>query len=196
MEQLSETSLTGRESFFTELSLKEISQEEYAFAQRVWFAFSCATLKDYMEVYLLSDVLLLADVFENFRGNCLELYELDPLHYFTSAHFMFDAFLQKCNPSLDYFHNVDHYLFCKASLWGGLSMVTQRYSVVTNKYVEGYDPTQVSKYLLYLDANNLYGLVMSQMLPCRGFEWMSPEELCLENIMSIPKEGPKVVSFR
>ena len=78
VEHLSETSLPGRDSFFSELSLKEISQEEYAFVHRVWSAFSCATLKDYMEVYLLSDVLLLADVFENFRGNCLESYELDP----------------------------------------------------------------------------------------------------------------------
>ena len=84
--------LPGSESFFNELSLKEISQEEYAFVHRVWSAFSCTTLKDYMEVYLLLDVLLV-DVFENFRGNCLESYELDPLHYFTSAHFTFEAFL-------------------------------------------------------------------------------------------------------
>ena len=188
---LSKTSLPGRDSFFNELSLKEISQEEYAFVHRVWSAFSCTTLRDYMEVYLLSDVLLLADVFENFRGNCLESYKLDPPHYFTSVHFTFDAFLQKCNPSLDYFHDVDHYLFCKASLHGGLSMVTQRYSVANNKHVEGYNPTQVSKYLLYLDANNLYGWAMSQTLPCGGFEWMSPKELHLKNIMSIPKEGPK-----
>ena len=168
--RLSETSLPSRESFFNKLSLKEISQEEYAFAHRVW-----STL----------------DVFEDFKGNCLESYELDPLHYFTSAHFMFDAFLQKCNPSLDYFHDVDHYLFYKASLQRGLSIVTRRYSVANNKHVEGYDPMQVSKYLLYLDANNLYGWAMSQMLPCRGFEWMSPNELHLEHIMSIPEEGPE-----
>ena len=93
VEHLSETSLPGRESFFNELSLKEISQEEYAFAHRVWSTFLCTTLKDYMEVYLFSDVLLLADVFENFRGNCLESYKVDPLHYFTSAHFTFNAFL-------------------------------------------------------------------------------------------------------
>ena len=106
---------------------------------------------------------------------------------------MFDAFLQKCNPSLDYFHDVDHYLFCKASLQGGLSVLTQRYSITNNnKHIEGYDPTQASKYLLYLDANNLYGWAMSQTLPCRGSEWMSPEELCLENIMSIPEEIEKV----
>ena len=114
VEHLSETSLPGRGSFFNELSLKEISQEQYAFAHRVWSTFSCASLKDYIEVYMPLDVLLLADVFENFRGNCLESYELDPLHYFTSAHFTFDAFLQKCNPSLDYFHDVDHYLFLQS----------------------------------------------------------------------------------
>ena len=180
VEQLRETSLLGRESFFNELSLKEITQEEYAFVHRVWSAFSFTTLKNYMELYLLSDVLLLADVLKFFRGNCLESYELDPLHYFTSVHFTFDAFLQKCHPSLDYFHSVDHYLFCKASLQGSISMVTQRYSVANNKHVEGYDPMQVSKYLLYLNANNLYGWAMSQMLPYRHFEWMFPEELCLE----------------
>ena len=111
---MSKTSLPGSESFFNKLSLKEISQGEYAFVHRVWSAFSCTTLKDYMEVYLLLDVLLFVDVFENFRVNCLELYKLDPLHYFTSAHFTFDAFLQKCSQILDYFHDVDHYLFCKA----------------------------------------------------------------------------------
>ena len=95
VKHLSETSLPGRGSFFNELSLKEISKEEYAFVHRVWSTFLCATLKDYMVVYLLSDVLLLANVFENFRGNCLESYELDPLHYFTSAHFTFDAFFVK-----------------------------------------------------------------------------------------------------
>ena len=69
-------------------------------------------------------------------------------------------------------------------------MVTQRCSAANNKYVEGYDLMQVSKYL-YLDANNLYGWAMSQTLPCRGFEWMSPKELHLENIMSILNKGPR-----
>ena len=70
-------------------------------------------------------------------------------------------------------------------------MVIQRYSVANNKHVKGYDPMQDCKYLLHLDANNLYVWAMSQTLPCGGFEWMSPEELCLKNIMSIPKKGPK-----
>ena len=56
-------------------------------------------------------------------------------------------------------------------------MIVHRHSIANNKYMEKYDPTKKSKYIMYLDANNLYGWAMSQPLPTHGFRWMNPNEL-------------------
>ena len=84
--------LPKKEEFLNYLTCQHITKDEYDFAQKVWNSFSCKTFQDYMEIYLLADCLLLCDVFENFRSNCLQQYSIDLCYYFSTPHFTFDAF--------------------------------------------------------------------------------------------------------
>jgi hypothetical protein len=161
LDVLDETSLPPMSAFFNDLTQRSITTKEYEFAQDVWQTFQCQTLKDYLHVYLRSDVLLLADVFENFRANCLVDYHLDPIYYFSSAHFTFDAFLKHSQVSLELVSDVNQYLLFHKMIRGGLSVVSKRYSSQS-------DDLQ----LKYFDANNLYGWAMTQPLPCGNFKWI------------------------
>ena len=76
--------LPTKEDFFSILNNEHITNEDYQHAQTVWETFKLKTMGEYHDLYLKSDILLLADVFENFRITCLEYYKLDPCHHFTS----------------------------------------------------------------------------------------------------------------
>ena len=79
LEKLDETELPPKEAFYSKLSGEDISDDDYKHAHAVWEEFGMKTFKDYHDLYNVSDVLFLADVFENFRGVCMENYQLDPL---------------------------------------------------------------------------------------------------------------------
>ncbi|XP_031788430.1 uncharacterized protein LOC116417742 [Nasonia vitripennis] len=83
-DKLKET-LPTKEQLYNKLNDSHISDDDYEHAKAVWQAFDIQTLGEYSDLYLKTDVLLLADVFENFRDNCLEAYDLDPAHYYTSS---------------------------------------------------------------------------------------------------------------
>ena len=93
--KLKETKLPSKEDFYSKLNDEEISDEDYQHAIKVWNTFNCQTLQDYHELYLKTDVLLLADVFENFRKMCLKHYKLDPCHYYTVPGLAWDAYVSK-----------------------------------------------------------------------------------------------------
>ena len=88
-----EKQLPPKKAFFSNLTNEHISDEEYERAKRIWEHFGLVNLGQYHDLYLRTDVLLLTDVFENFRDLCLEYYQLDPAHYFTLPNFAFDAML-------------------------------------------------------------------------------------------------------
>ena len=83
-ECMEEIKLPPKDAFFSKLKNEDISNEDYAHAQNVWNIFNLETFGDYVELYLETDVLLLADIFENFRNVSLNAYKLDPAHYFTT----------------------------------------------------------------------------------------------------------------
>ena len=101
IEKFSETQLPPQESFYSKLNDEGISNEDYSHAQKVWDEFQCKTFRDYHDLYNVSDVLILADVFENFRNVCNENYGLDPSHHYTSPGLAWDASLKKKNISLE-----------------------------------------------------------------------------------------------
>ena len=74
---------------------------------------------------------------------------------------------------LEKLSDIDMYLFIEKGLRGGISYIAKRYSEANNKYMKNYDPTKPSKYISYLDMNNLYGWAMSGYLPCGGFKWLT-----------------------
>ena len=134
--------------------------------------------KDYHELYNKVDVLLLADVFENFRNICLENYELDPAHYYTAPGLAWDAALKVTGVNLELLSDIDMLLMVEKGIRGGVSMVSNRYGKANNKYMDDkFNYNEPSKYIQYLDANNLYGWAMSKPLPTHGFKWMKTSEL-------------------
>ena len=83
-ERFNETSLPDKKAFYSELNLEDITDKDYAHAQKVFEEFKLKNLGDYHDLYVQSDTLLLADVFENFRNKCIEIYELDSAHFLSA----------------------------------------------------------------------------------------------------------------
>ena len=143
-----------------------ISDKIYAHAQKVFKTFGCKNLGEYTELYCKSDVLLLADVFENFIDVCYEKFKLDPGHYITTPSLGMDAMLKMTEIELELLTDIDMYLFFEGGIRGGVSTITNRYGRANNKYMgDQYNRSKPSKYISYFDANNLYGWAMSQPLP-------------------------------
>ena len=132
---------------------------------------------EYHDLYLKSDVLLLTDVFENFRKTCLQYYKLDPCHYFTSPGLSWDAMLKMTNIKLEVMTDVDMFQFIEKGMRGGVFYIANRYGKANNNYMKEYDEKAPSKYIMYLDASNLYGWAMSQCLPKGNFKWISEREI-------------------
>ena len=147
------------------------------------------TLRDYHDLYLETDVLLLADVFENFRKTCLENYKLDPAHYVSAPGLSWDAFLKKSGEEVELVSDVDMFQFFEKGIRGGTSYIAHRHSKANNKYMETYAEDDEDKYLMYLDANNLYGWAMSQPLPNGEFKW--EEDLDSINIEHYQEDSPR-----
>ena len=135
-------------------------------------------LKDYHNLYNQADVLLLADVYENFRDICIKNYNLDPAHYYTAPGLALDAALKVTKVELELLTDIDMLLMMEKGIRGGVAMISNRYGKANNKYMgKSFKDIEPSKYITYLDANNLYGWVMSKPLPTHGFKWMKVNEL-------------------
>ena len=127
---------------------------------------NCHNFGDYRMTYLECDVLLLADVFENFRKTCIEYYDLDSTDYLTAPSLAWGAMLLNTKAKLELSHNTDMLNMIEKMKRGGLCFVgSKRYVKANNQHMPDYDTDQQSNYILYLDANNLYGCSMSEYLP-------------------------------
>ena len=183
LDKLSETCLPPKDEFYSKLNDEDISDEDYQHAIKVWNKFGCKTIKDYHDLYLKSDVLLLADVFEKFRSTCLKHYKLDPAHYYTSPGLAWDACLKITGQHLELLSDYDMLMMFERGIRGGITHISKRYAEANNKYMKNYDPEKKSTFIQYLDANNLYGWAMSQNLPTHGFKWM--KDITLEKVDEI-----------
>jgi len=183
--RFSETQLPPKEMFYSKLNEEEITDEKYAHAQKVWKTFNCINLGDYHDLYVKSDVLILADVFENFRNTCMSIYKLDPCHYYTAPGLSWDAMLYKTGVELELLTDSEMYRFIERGMRGGISTITKRYAKANNKYMKDFKPEEESSYIIYLDANNLYGWAMSQCLPISNFKWCNKTI----DVMTIPDDN-------
>ena len=160
-EKFFEDKLLDKCEFFTSLKDRCISEKDYFKAINVWNVFKMNTVDDYHDLYLKADVLLLADVFEKFIKTCLDYYRLDLCYYFSSPGLSWDAMLKMTGIKLGLISDIDMHLFIEKGMRGGISYISKRYSKANNKYMWSFDSDEENKFMMYLDANNLYGWEMS-----------------------------------
>ncbi|XP_043485237.1 uncharacterized protein LOC122513067 [Leptopilina heterotoma] len=186
--KLDETELPPIEKFYSTLYDAGISDDEYAHAQNVWTEFDCKNLYDYVHLYMKTDVLLLADVFENFRVECVKAYGLDPAHYYTTPGLTWDAMLKYTSIGLQLITDIDMIMFVKSGIRGGVSQCCNRYTKANNPYMEKFDKNEDTSYIMYFDANNLYGWAMAQALPYGGFKWVDNVDNSFD--FNVPDDSP------
>ena len=176
-ERFNET-FPDKEAFYSKLNLEGITDEDYAHAQKVREVFEIKNLGEYHDLYVQSDTLLLADVLENFRNKSTEIYELDPAHFLSASGLAWQACLKKSKVELELLTDIDMLLMVEKRIRGGMCQAIHSYANANNKYINNYDEDIESSYLMYLDANNLYGWAMSKKLPVNGFEWVKELSEC------------------
>ena len=185
----SKEQLPSKEKFYSLLTGKKISDKEYEHVFTVWNKFEIKGIKDYQDLYLKCDVLLLADVFEKFRNNSLNNYGLCPSHYLSALTLSCDGMLNMVKVEDELIPDPDMYIFFKKGKRGGVSYICNRYSKTNNKYFKSYDPKQESKYIIYLDANNLYGYMIPEILATSSFKWIDHKEFDLNKYTSSSSKG-------
>ena len=170
-ERFNEESLPDKESFYSNLYLETITDEDCEHAQKVWEVFKIKNLGEYYDLYVQSDTLLLADIFEKFRDKCIEIYKLDPAHFVSAPVLSWQGCLKKTEIKLELLTDTDMLLTVEEGIRGGMCQAVYRYAKANNRYMENYYKKKIVSYLMYLDANNLYG-------------WE-----CLKNFLSIILNG-------
>ncbi|XP_051173172.1 uncharacterized protein LOC127289339 [Leptopilina boulardi] len=201
--KLDETQLPPIEKFYSTLYDAGISDDEYKHAQNVWIEFDCKNLYDYVHLYMKTDVLLLADVFENFREQCVKAYGLDPAHYYTTPGLTWDAMLKYTSIALQLITDIDMVMFVESGIRGGISQCCNRYAKANNPYMDKFDENKDTSYIMYIDANNLYGWAMAQALPYGGFKWVDhvndtfdfnvPDDSSVGYILEVDLEYPESI---
>ncbi|XP_057294527.1 uncharacterized protein LOC130623038 [Hydractinia symbiolongicarpus] len=177
-----ENDLPQKEAFYSKLNMNSITDDDCKHAQEVWDAITPkgpeTTMGDYHDAYLVVDVLLLTDIFQNFRGVCQNQYKLDPAHFYSAPGLAWKAALKYTGVKLELLTDPDMHLMVERGIRGGITQSVHRYAKANNKYMgDQYDSNEESSYLQYLDANNLYGWAMKQDLPTHGFKWISNVEI-------------------
>ena len=119
-EKFNQTELPNKDQFYSILNDQHITDDEYDHANKVWNTFMIKTMGEYHDLYLVSDMLLLTDVFENLRKTCMQYYKLDPCHYFTSPGLNWDAMLKMTNIKLELMTDIDMFQFIEKGMHGGV----------------------------------------------------------------------------
>ncbi|CAL1294548.1 unnamed protein product [Larinioides sclopetarius] len=193
-QKFEEPRLPSIQSFESILTGSGISVDDYRHAQSVWNYFHLKNMGDYHDLYVKSDVLQLADVFENFRKLCQIYYGLDCVHLFTAPGLAWQSSLKMTDQPLELFTDINMHLFIEQGIRGGISVITKRFSEANNKYLPTFDMSKSMKHIIYLDCNNLYGASMVESLPYGGFEWISAD-VSLDWIQSIPQDSSEGYIF-
>ena len=190
-ERFSEISLPSKDDFYSNLNMENINDIDYRHANNVFKVFKLENLGDYHDLYVQSDTLLLADVFNNFRNMCVKEYELDPAHFLSLPGLAWQACLKKTNIELELLTDYDMLLMVEEGIRGGICHSIHRYAKANNKYMKNYNINEESSYIQYLDANNLYGWAMSKKLPVNGFKWLDSNKINKEFIKNYNENDKK-----
>ena len=182
LDKFEDTCLPPIDLFYSHLKEEGISREDYDRAHKMWYKFDCQNFKDYHDLYLKLDTVLLADVFENFRKTAHEAYSLDPAFNLTLPSFSWDAYLKQTKVQLELIRDPEMYLLFEQNIRGGISVISHRHAKANISGTPDFDISKDPSYLLYLDSNNLYRWAMTQKLPTGNFHFLSRDEI--SNLMS------------
>ena len=131
-------------TFYSNLNMSSISEDNYQRVQKVWDEFGIRNLGDYHNLYLRTDVILLANVYEAFRDTCQEHYKLDPAHFYTSPGLAWKACLKWTGIKLELLTDHDMLLMFERGIRGGITQVVCKYAAATNPYMgDKFDPNEI-----------------------------------------------------
>ena len=134
--RFNDTSLPDKEAFYSNLNMEDIADVDYMHAKIVFKNLVNKNLGAYHDLYVQSDTLLLADVFENFRNMCIKVYELDPAHFLSAPGLAWQAWLKKTEVKLELLTDVDMLLMVEKGIRGGICHAIHRYAKANNKYIK------------------------------------------------------------
>ena len=145
--KFNENLLPLKKKFYNNLYQEDITKEDYKHAQKVWSTFSINNLGEYHDLYVQSDTLLLADIFENFRDTCTKIYQLDPTHFLSAPGLAWQTCLKKANVKLELLTDINMLLMVEQGIRGGICQAVHRYATANNKYMKNYNRNVMSSYL-------------------------------------------------
>lgn len=186
-----ETCLPSKENFYSEIKKSHISDEDYHHACNVFQRLNISNLGEYSDLYLKTDVLLLTDIFENFRNIAIRDYQLDPCHFYSAPGLSWAAMLLMTKVNLELITDMDDLLLWERACRGGVSQISSRFAQANNPYLDDYDPSQAHAYIMHIDANNLYGWACQQPLPIGGFRRLSEEEIASFDVLLVLDDSKK-----
>ena len=135
-ERFHETSLPDKESFYSNLNMKDITDVDHRHANKVFKAFKLKDLGQYHDLYVQSDTIQLCDIYENFRNICIKVYELDPAHFLSAPGLAWQACLKKTEVELELITDPDMLLMVEKGIRGGICHAILRYAKANNKYMK------------------------------------------------------------
>ncbi|KAF4517455.1 hypothetical protein B566_EDAN004493 [Ephemera danica] len=194
--KLEEISLPPIEQVHNKLYEQECSESDYQHAMKVWERFGCKTIRECSIIYETLDVCILHDVYQAFRGGCLDTYNSDPCWNFTSPGLASHAALHHTQVKLDLLEDHEMLFMVEKAIKGVVAQVVKRKVEASNPYLRSEMQNQEN--IMYLDANNLYGWAMSQCLPTGGFEFVSVAEnphIDILNLEHLDTDGEKGYIF-
>ena len=136
-----------KKAFYGNLNLEGISHDNYVHARKVWDVFKIKKLGEYHDLYVESNTLLLADVYENFRNMCLGKYELDPTYFVSAPGLAWQTCLKKTGVKAELLTDIDMLLMVEKGTRGGICEATHRCAKANNKYMKNYDKNIESSYM-------------------------------------------------
>ena len=138
------------------LNVENIDDIDYRHGNNLFKKFKLKNPGEYHDLYVQSDTLLLADVFENFRNMCIKVYELDPAHFLSLPGLAWQACLKKTNVTLELLTDYDMLLMVEEGIRGGICHLIHRYAKANNRYMKNYNKNKESSYIQYLDGQLIW----------------------------------------
>ena len=142
-----ETSLPEKEDFYRHLNMEDITDADCRFQKQFVKILKLTKLGEYLHLFVQRDTLLLADIVENFRNMCLEIYELDPAKFVSAPGLEWQATLKKTKVKLDLLTDIDILLMVEKRITGGMCHSIHRYAKANTKYMKDYDKNKESPYI-------------------------------------------------